>query len=76
MDVPYRFFRVASNCWLLLFFATLLPTATLGQQRFGGLHVGRILFLGNAYNPLSIACLQSLLEDGVGTVVVGSLDRP
>ena len=48
MDVPYRFFRVASNCWLLLFFATLLPTATLGQQRFGGLHVGRILFLGNS----------------------------
>lgn len=34
----------------------------------------RILFLGNAYNPVSIACLHALLESGVGTVVVGIHD--
>ncbi|MFM2096332.1 MAG: hypothetical protein RIS70_3456, partial [Planctomycetota bacterium] len=48
MDVPYRFFRVASSFCLLLLLIYLPPTQVLGQQKLGGLHAGRILFLGNS----------------------------
>ena len=33
---------------------------------------GKILFLGNSYNPLSIACLQAVVDSGYETIVAAN----
>lgn len=43
------------------------------EQEYGTGRV-KVLFLGNNYNPFSVACLQSLLAPGSYTVIVGIYD--